>query len=29
MALFYQKELFVISCCTENDPLRPYILKSK
>ena len=23
MALFYQKELFVISCCTENDPVRP------
>ena len=29
MALFYQKELFVISCCTENDPLRPYIRKSQ
>ena len=23
MALFYQKELFVISCCTESDPVRP------
>ena len=23
MALFYQKELFVLFCCTENDPVRP------